>query len=170
MNKEIKYPNGDIFVGSTKEGFVVRDSKGQIVFRSNQIKDVESYQKLNDPDKNLFSIEKKDLKNGYGTYTFAAGNMYEGEWKDNLYHGHGTMTYSNGDKYIGEWEEGKYHGKGKYIYADGSVLEGLWESGEIDKKSQEELLIKKSSEELFQELDSIMDDLKNKFDDIKSGK
>ena len=29
MNKEIKYPNGDIFVGSTKEGFVVRDSKGK---------------------------------------------------------------------------------------------------------------------------------------------
>ena len=34
--------------------------------------------------------------NCYGTYTYASGNKYVGEWKDNKKNGQGTFTFANG--------------------------------------------------------------------------
>ena len=36
-----------------------------------------------------------DVKNGFGTYTYANGDTYEGEWSNNLRHGQGTYTYAD---------------------------------------------------------------------------
>mmetsp|Transcript_22019 Transcript_22019/g.62596 ORF Transcript_22019/g.62596 Transcript_22019/m.62596 type:complete len:272 (-) Transcript_22019:48-863(-) len=44
----------------------------------------------------------------------------------------GTFTYANGDIYVGQWKVGKKHGRGTYTYAkDGTKLVGDWESGKI---------------------------------------
>lgn len=44
----------------------------------------------------------------------------------------GTFTYANGDIYVGQWCSGKKHGKGSYSYAkDGTKLIGDWENGKI---------------------------------------
>jgi len=44
----------------------------------------------------------------------------------------GTFTYANGDVYIGEWEAGKKHGTGTYCYKkDGTKLVGEWTNGQI---------------------------------------
>ncbi len=32
--------------------------------------------------------------------------MYSGLWKDGGRHGHGTYMYANGDTYTGEWKDG----------------------------------------------------------------
>ncbi len=40
-------------------------------------------------------------KNGFGKNTFASGNIYEGEIKDDKRNGKGTYTYVNGDKHEG---------------------------------------------------------------------
>ena len=32
-----------------------------------------------------------------------AGDVYEGQWKDEKMHGKGVYTYHNGDQYDGEW-------------------------------------------------------------------
>ena len=61
-----------------------------------------------------------------GTYTYANGGTYTGEWKDNSLHGHGTLTFPNGDKYVGEFKEGKQHGQGTFTYADGQTYVGEW--------------------------------------------
>jgi len=89
-----------------------------------------------------------------GTYTYANGDKYVGEWKDNKYHGQGTYTYADGRKYVGEWKDNKRHGQGTYTtndgvkyvgewkndlpnglgvrtYADGRVEEGIWENGKF---------------------------------------
>ena len=69
--------------------------------------------------------------NCYGSYTYASGASYEGEWKDNHGHGQGTYTYPNGDKYVGGWKDGNKHGQGKYTYANGKVEEGIFKNDEF---------------------------------------
>ena len=52
-------------------------------------------------------------RNGQGTYTYADGATYSGEFKDGKFNGQGTYTYANGDTYTGEWKDGKQHGQGR---------------------------------------------------------
>ena len=40
----------------------------------------------------------------------------------------GTYTWANGNKYVGEWKDSKQDGEGTMTYADGRVLKGLWEN------------------------------------------
>jgi hypothetical protein len=64
-------------------------------------------------------------KNGLGTFMFASGNKYVGEFKDNKYHGQGTYTFADGEKYVGEFKNGKRHGYG--IRTKGNTsYEGEW--------------------------------------------
>ena len=72
---------------------------------------------------------------GQGTYTYANGDKYIGEWKKHKYNGQGTYIYANGDKYAGEWKKDKYNspdnlrerdGQGTYIYANGDKYVGEW--------------------------------------------
>ena len=55
-----------------------------------------------------------DCDNGYGTYTFADGAKYVGEFKNDNYNGQGTLTY-----------------------ADGRVEKGIWENGQLVKLKEE---------------------------------
>jgi len=41
-----------------------------------------------------------------------------------LRHGHGTFYYATGAKYVGEWMNNMKHGNGKYIFKNGLVFEG----------------------------------------------
>tara|TARA_B110000914_G_C15445894_1_gene438423 strand:- start:38 stop:1207 length:1170 start_codon:yes stop_codon:yes gene_type:complete len=64
-------------------------------------------------------ITREMILDGYtgtGTYTWADGEKYVGEYKDGKMHGKGTYTYFNGTKYVGEYKDGKMHGKGTYTY------------------------------------------------------
>ena len=44
---------------------------------------------------------------------------------------YGTYTFAKGDKYVGEWKDDKYHGQGTLTFADGSVQKGTWRDGEF---------------------------------------
>jgi len=70
--------------------------------------------------------QNKRFHNCFGTYTFADGDKYVGEFRDNKQHGQGTYTYANGGKYVGEWRDAKRHGHGTAIYADGNKYVGEW--------------------------------------------
>ena len=39
-------------------------------------------------------------------------------------HGNGTYIYANGDKYVGEWKNGKKDGQGTYTFVDGRIISG----------------------------------------------
>ena len=45
--------------------------------------------------------------NGQGSYTYADGSTYAGEWKDGKRNGQGTYTGADGTTYTGEWKDGK---------------------------------------------------------------
>ena len=72
-----------------------------------------------------------DCVNGYGTYTYANGDKYVGEYKDDKRNGQGTYTYANGDKYVGEYKDNMMHGQGTYTTADGTVYKGLFINDEF---------------------------------------
>jgi hypothetical protein len=58
--------------------------------------------------------------NCFGTFTFASGEQYVGEYKNDSRNGQGTATFANGTKYVGEFKDGKPNGQG--IWADGSLV------------------------------------------------
>jgi S1-C subfamily serine protease len=72
---------------------------------------------------------KNDKFHGQGTYTWANGNKYVGGFKDNNKHGQGTYTYANGNKYVGEWRDDMEHGQGTLIWADGDKYVGGFKDG-----------------------------------------
>jgi len=72
---------------------------------------------------------------GSGTFRYADGSVYEGEWKDGKRHGTGTCQYVDGNVYEGEWKDGKPHGRGRLRYADRTVYEGVWADGQLQSHS-----------------------------------
>ena len=61
-----------------------------------------------------------------GTFTWADGERYEGEWAEDKRSGRGTYTWPDVARYEGEWAEGKYSGRGVFRYADGDSFDGAW--------------------------------------------
>ena len=62
----------------------------------------------------------------FGTYTFANGDKWVGDWKHGSMNGQATRTYADGSKYVGDWKDGKWNGQVTITYADGSEKEGIW--------------------------------------------
>jgi hypothetical protein len=57
-----------------------------------------------------------------GTYLWTNGDMYTGQWVNDRKNGCGTFYWRNGDKYIGEFENDLRHGFGTYIkVVNGSI-------------------------------------------------
>jgi len=65
-------------------------------------------------------------RNGKGTLTRANGSSYVGEWKDDTIHGNGTYTWASGSKYVGEFKDNKKNGNGTITYPNGTVKSGIW--------------------------------------------
>ena len=73
---------------------------------------------------------KDNKRHGQGTFTYTNEDQYIGEYKDDKRHGQGTYTYSDGDQYIGELKDNKFHGQGTFTYSDGTSDKGIWEDDE----------------------------------------
>ena len=66
------------------------------------------------------------------TVKYADGSEYSGDFHNDKYHGHGTYKWANGDVYIGEWMEGVRSrlGLGTYKWAaNGDVYIGEFKDG-----------------------------------------
>ena len=78
---------------------------------------------------------KDTYHNCFGTYT-SSGNKYVGEYRDGK-KSKGTYTWADGDKYVGEFKNDTYHGKGTFTFADGTVKSGIWADGKYLYESVE---------------------------------
>ena len=52
------------------------------------------------------------------------GEVYEGEWSNNLKEGKGIETHLDGSKYEGNFKNSKFEGKGVLYYTNGDRYEG----------------------------------------------
>jgi len=77
----------------------------------------------------------KTWTNCVGTKTYANGDKYVGEFKDNKRHGQGTYIDTSGNKYVGEWKDGKKHGQGTYTDANGNNFVGIYKDGKWTDKA-----------------------------------
>lgn len=66
-----------------------------------------------------------DCIGGNGTL-MVNGDIYMGDFKNNLRHGTGICYYFNGSEYKGDWQGDKQHGNGALTYADGKIRKGVW--------------------------------------------
>jgi len=73
-----------------------------------------------------------DIKQGEGTFRWAAGTVYEGEWQSGVMHGQGTYFFADGCTYQGQYADGKRHGRGVYRFLDGSFFEGEYREGVVE--------------------------------------
>mgnify|MGYP003849388355 CR=1 FL=1 len=48
---------------------------------------------------------KNGKKHGKGTFIYANGDKYEGEFKNNIFHGDGTLIFADGTKYKGNFKK-----------------------------------------------------------------
>ena len=81
-------------------------------------------------------LNKKGQRHGRGSYIYANGCIYEGQWKNDLSHGQGKCSEANGNVYSGQHKNGQAHGQGKYTWADGNAYQGEWVSGEMQGKGK----------------------------------
>ena len=69
---------------------------------------------------------KGNCFNGNGTWKFANGDKYEGQWVDSKMHGFGKYEFSNGDRYNGDFHDNKRDGTGTYVWKDKGIYKGQW--------------------------------------------
>ena len=78
---------------------------------------------------------QNNMRNGTGTYTHADGSVYVGEYFNDLAHGNGTYTYSDGSVHIGKYTDGEQTGNGTYTFGEGNwkgdVYEGEFKDGDF---------------------------------------
>eukprot|EP01034_Spumella_vulgaris_P021930 gene21930-28010_t len=72
---------------------------------------------------------ENDLKHGYGVYKFVCGEVYRGHFHHDKASGSGHNAYENGDSYKGQYEADKPHGQGVFSFHDGSVYTGNFKAG-----------------------------------------
>ena len=69
------------------------------------------------------------MQDGRGTFTWANGAVYEGEWKNNKREGKGTYKWSNGDVYEGDWKDNRPNGQGTLKTVAGMQYKGGFVDG-----------------------------------------
>ena len=75
-------------------------------------------------------VEDSDSWNNcIGTHTYATGDKYAGEWKDDKPNGQGVFTSANGGQYVGRIKDGELNGQGTYTHLDGSKYVGGYKDG-----------------------------------------
>ena len=72
---------------------------------------------------------KEGNKNGYGIMKWYTGETYEGEWKNDSLK-FGTYSWANGNLFLGNFNNDYIEGRGTFYNAAlGSIETGLWKSG-----------------------------------------
>jgi len=75
-------------------------------------------------------LDKTRGMHGKGRQTKADGDVYEGEFQDNLRHGTGKWVSLSGWTYTGQYAHGYRDGRGIEVFQDGSRYEGEYKSGQ----------------------------------------
>ena len=122
------WKDGRIWVGEWKNselnGYAIKYYQSGDINQEGIFKDGKFLYAQNSKHPPCPSDQTENYHDCYGTYVFANGDTYVGEYKDNKYYGQGTYTYANGDKYVGEYKKGKQSGQGTTFFTSGAKYIG----------------------------------------------
>ncbi len=119
------FQNGDMFESNfdTDENGNLTIS-GDVVYRWRNGNMYKGEFRISGPEDNLHSF----VLCGKGTFIFATGDSYEGDFQNDLFNGTGTYRFTDGSIYTGQFEDGKMHGVGSMTYPDGSTHTGTFKN------------------------------------------
>lgn len=140
------YGNGDVFIGAFSQGkkhghgvyYFPSDNKrvgewinGEKSSTNKMFPDKSSEKKVNYTDGSYYLGEVNEAGNphGYGTWYYAQGDRYEGNFANGKRHGVGRYHFSNGNRYEGQFDNGAISGFGTYYYTNGDIYEGNYKNG-----------------------------------------
>ena len=63
---------------------------------------------------------------GHGIRQWADGDLYDGDWHQDLKEGQGAYTYMSGDVYEGQWHKDQRDGFGRIQMSNGDTYDGEW--------------------------------------------
>jgi len=110
---EVNYPNGDKFLGESKDG--KRHGRGKYT-----IADGKTFWE---------GTWEGDLLSGHGTYSGEDGK-YEGDFEASEKSGKGDFVWRTNDRYTGDWYRDTMNGEGQYYWPDGKVYSGFFRDGQ----------------------------------------
>lgn len=113
---------GKLSKGNTKYTGVWSTAHGSVKFSNGDEYAGEGYETCN------FGIR--------GKYIYANGDIYEGNWRNNLWNGKGKLTNKSGDIFDAQWQDGVMHGFCVCKYANGDSYKGNMVSGNISGKGE----------------------------------
>lgn len=73
-----------------------------------------------------------DCQNGYGSYYYIDGAIYDGYFSNGFRNGPGAYTFTNGDSYEGMWVNGVKEGYAIYKWKDGSYYAGYYKNDKLN--------------------------------------
>ena len=73
-----------------------------------------------------------DCNNGQGTFRFASGARYTGQFEGGKSNGIGVCYWPDGSRYEGEWAGGLPHGKGAKTLSLGRLQAGWFREGRYE--------------------------------------
>jgi hypothetical protein len=73
-----------------------------------------------------------NCETGHGTYIYAGGEKYVGDFVDGKRQGQGELTKTDGETYTGGWLNDVFSGQGTYIWSNGAKYIGEWKEGVRD--------------------------------------
>jgi hypothetical protein len=85
-------------------------------------------------------LNSNNMPNGKGKLFFFTGGSYIGDWSDGKYHGKGILEYSNGDVYSGQFKNNLKSGFGKMLLTneleEPIEYKGNWKKGLMHGKGR----------------------------------
>ena len=137
-NIEIRYPNGDLYVGGVHGSLY--HGKGKIIWKKTGNSYEGDWVYDHQTGKGRFTWADGDYyegdfvdgkRTGKGKYVWPNGCYYEGDFVDGDFNGYGIRVYSDGYRYEGQFKDDKRHGKGVLTSPDGTAVEYYYENDKI---------------------------------------
>ena len=137
-NIEIRYPNGDLYVGGVHGSLY--HGKGKIIWKKTGNSYEGDWVYDHQTGKGRFAWADGDYyegdfvdgkRTGKGKYVWPNGCYYEGDFVDGNFNGYGIRVYSDGYRYEGQFKDDKRHGKGVLTSPDGTAVEYYYENDKI---------------------------------------
>ena len=137
-NIEIRYPNGDLYVGGVHGSLF--HGKGKMTWKKTGNSYEGDWVYDHQTGKGRFTWASGDYyegdfvdgkRTGKGKYVWPNGCYYEGDFVDGNFNGYGIRVYSDGYRYEGQFKDDKRHGKGVLTSPDGTAVEYYYENDKI---------------------------------------